>query len=164
MAENYLELATQIQQLSNADDMDPQALKDTLDSMEAALGDKLEAINWVIQDAERDLGSINVDVDRMKAAQKQQKRLKKRVKNLKRYMTVLIDATGKDKVRTGKHVFRSYWPSYSLKINDETKLPSEFVQKDVVYSPKKDEIKAAIKAGQKVPGAEVITTKRLQVF
>ena len=163
MAENYLELATQIQQLSDADDMDPQTLKDTLDSMEAALGDKLEAINWVIQDTERDLGSLNVDMDRMKATKNEINRLNKKLYGLKSYMTTLIDATGMDKVRTGKHIFSTYRPTYSVQISDEAKLPSEFVAEKITYKPDKSAIKDAIKAGRKVPGAEMITTRHVKV-
>lgn len=163
MAENYLELAMQIQQLSNTDDMDPQALKDTLDSMEAALGDKLEAINWVIQDTERDLGSLNVDMDRMKATKNEINRLNKKLDGLKSYMTTLIDATGNNKVRTGKHVFSTYRPTYSLKITDETKLPKSFAKPETTYKIDTRAIKAAIRAGQNIPGAEVITTRHLKV-
>ncbi len=166
MAEpNGLEIVAAINKLTeNADNLDPEVVKDTLDSLKASLSDKLEAINWKITDNKRDLASLNVDMDEMKARRNTIKRIERQNKSLEQYMTVLIEATGKDKVRTGKHVFRTGWASHSVNITDPDKLPQDFVKTETTYKPDKKAIGQAIKNGHDIPGAEMITTKHTRVY
>lgn len=47
----------------------------------------------------------------------------------------------------------------NIKITDESLLPEEYRMKEIVYTPYKDKIKADMKAGKDIPGAEMTKTK-----
>lgn len=57
----------------------------------------------------------------------------------------------------------SWRKSSVVVIDDQAELPQEFIKTEIVYSPKKAEIKDAIKAGQPVPGARVESRENIQI-
>lgn len=57
----------------------------------------------------------------------------------------------------------SHRKSESVQIENADALPSEFVEYIETAKPKKDEIKAALKAGQQVPGAFIEVRQNLQI-
>lgn len=162
---NGLEIVAAINKLTaNADDIDQDVLNDTLDSLNAALNDKLEATYWKITDNNRDLASMKVDDDAERARRNARKRTEKQNKSLEQYMISLIEGTGRTKIRTGKHIFRTVKNPPSVHINGPKQLPQDFMQKETTCKPNKNAIKEAIKAGHEIPGAELIQTKRMKVI
>lgn len=50
-------------------DIDKQAFEDTVDSLQLELGDKLDAMAWIIQDTQKDLAVYETEKKRLKDVQ-----------------------------------------------------------------------------------------------
>ena len=84
---------------------------------------------------------------------------KNKAESLKKY---LDDALGGKVFKTVK-VDITYRKSTSVNITDDTLLPESLVTEVVTTSPDKKAIAELLKAGEKVPGAELSTNQNIQI-
>lgn len=161
--ESAIEIAQKIHDLWQLEGVDEQTLKDTLDSLQAPLNDKLEGIVYVMNRNLKDLASIQVDIDAYRHAQNTKKMLKKQNERLMEYMTDVILTTGKGTVRTGKHLFKVKHKSYVTNILDEDKIPDSYKEKETSWKIDKMAIGKAIRSGEEIPGAEVIENRKTTI-
>lgn len=155
-----IDIAQKIHDLSLVQGLDEQTLKDTMDSLQAPLNDKLEAITYLMRQNSKDIASIQVDIDEYRHAQKTKKALQKQNDRLHDYMTEVIMTTGKNTVRTGKHLFKVKHKSYVTNILDEAKIPANYKEQETSWKVDKAAIRKAIRSGEQVPGAEVVETHK----
>ena len=73
-----------------------------------------------------------------------------------------MTATNKDKERAGIYTL-SIRKSEAVNVTDASKLPSKYVTSKTTTAPDKKAIKAAIKGGAEVAGAEIVENKSLQI-
>lgn len=158
--ESAIDIAQKIHDLSLVQGLDEQTLKDTMDSLQAPLNDKLEGIAYLMYQNSKDIASIQVDIDKYQHAQKTKKALQKQNDRLHDYMTEVIMTTGKDTVRTGKHLFKVKHKSYVTNILDEAKIPANYKEQETSWKVDKASIRKAIRSGEQVPGAEVVETHK----
>lgn len=158
--ESAIDIAQKIHDLSLIQGLDEQTLKDTMDSLQAPLNDKLEGIVYLMRQNSKDIASIQVDIDEYRHAQKTKKALQKQNDRLHDYMTEVIMTTGKNTVRTGKHLFKVKHKSYVTNILDEAKIPDNYKEQETSWKIDKTAIGKAIRSGEQIPGAEVVETHK----
>lgn len=149
---NLFELNEKYRELEQRDDLDPETLKDTLDSINDSREVKLDNIaNWI----ENNQADIDFLDKKIKQLQADKKSLVNRTKSLMEYMTTVIDDSGLKELKTENHILKPRNYRASVYISDEKEIPSEFIKFKTVESIDKKSIYELLKNGETVRGAEL---------
>ena len=149
---NLFELNEKYRELEQRDDLDPETLKDTLDSINDSREVKLDNIaNWI----ENNQADIDFLDKKIKQLQADKKSLVNRTKSLMEYMTTAIDDSGLKELKTKNHILKPRNYRASVYISDEKEIPSEFIKFKAVESIDKKSIYELLKNGETVRGAEL---------
>ena len=140
-------------------DLEPETLKDTLDSIEEAIEVKAENIAKWIRNLEADKKAFEEEEKRFK---EKKQAADNRIKSLKLYLEDNMRLTGKTKFKAGFFSFAIQNNPPSVEVFDEALIPKQFL---IEQPPKIDRagIKELLKAGEEVPGAELKQTKGLRI-
>ena len=155
---NLYELSLAFQDVQNMD-LDPEVMKDTLDSIEDAIENKAENIAKLIRNLESDVSAYKEEEDRLKTKRQS---AENKVKWLKTYLEDNMKLTGKTKFKSGMFNFAIQKNPASVNIVDEKVIPEEFL---IQQPPKVDKtsLKEILKRGIEVPGAELKQTEGLRI-
>lgn len=155
---NLYELSLAFQEVQNMD-LDPEVMKDTLDSIEDAIESKAENIAKLIRNLEFDVSAYKEEEDRLKT---KRQATENKVKWLKTYLEDNMKMTGKTKFKSGMFNFAIQKNPASVNITDEKAIPEEFL---IQQPPKVDKtsLKEILKRGIEVPGAELKQTEGLRI-
>ena len=149
---NLFELNEKYRELEQRDDLDPETLKDTLDSINDSREVKLDNIaNWI----EKNQAQIDFLDKKIKQLQADKKSLANRTKSLMAYMTTAIDDSGLKELKTENHILKPRNYRASVYISDEKEIPSELVKFKAVETIDKKAIYELLKNGETVRGAEL---------
>lgn len=149
---NLFELNEKYRELEQRDDLDPETLKDTLDSINDSREVKLDNIaNWI----ENNQANIDFLDKKIKQLQADKKTLVNRTKSLMEYMTTVIDDSGLKELKTENHILKPRNYRASVYISNEKEIPSEFIKFKAVESIDKKSIYELLKNGEAVRGAEL---------
>ena len=86
----------------------------------------------------------------------------KRIEALKWLMTKAMDSLQYTEVKSPEVTLR-FRKSSSVEITDSELLPEQFLKKKTVVEPDKTAIKNALKAGEKIQGAQLVESRNLQI-
>lgn len=155
---NLYELSLSFQEVQNMD-LDPEVMKDTLDSIEDAIESKAENIAKLIRNLESDVSAYKEEEDRLKT---KRQATENKVKWLKTYLEDNMKLTGKTKFKSGMFNFAIQKNPASVNVTDEKIIPEEFL---IQQPPKVDKtsLKEILKRGIEVPGAELKQTEGLRI-
>lgn len=155
---NLYELSLAFQDVQNMD-LDPEVMKDTLDSINDAIENKAENIAKLIRNLESDVSAYKEEEDRLKT---KRQATENKVKWLKTYLEDNMKMTGKTKFKSGMFNFSIQKNPASVNITDERIIPEEFL---IQQPPKVDKtsLKEILKRGIEVPGAELKQTEGLRI-
>lgn len=155
---NLYELSLAFQEVQNMD-LDPEVMKDTLDSIEDAIENKAENIAKLIRNLESDVSAYKEEEDRLKTKRQS---TENKVKWLKTYLEDNMKSTGKTKFKSGMFNFSIQKNPASVNITDEKAIPEEFL---IQQPPKVDKtsLKEILKRGIEVPGTELKQTEGLRI-
>ena len=155
---NLYELSLAFQDVQNMD-LDPEVMKDTLDSIEDAIESKAENIAKLVRNLESDVSAYKEEEDRLKT---KRQATENKVKWLKTYLEDNMKMTGKTKFKSGMFNFSIQKNPASVNITDERIIPEEFL---IQQPPKVDKtsLKEILKRGIEVPGAELKQTEGLRI-
>ena len=155
---NLYELSVAFQEVQNME-LDPEVMKDTLDSIEDAIESKAENIAKLVRNLESDVSAYKEEEDRLKT---KRQATENKVKWLKTYLEDNMKLTGKTKFKSGMFNFSIQKNPASVNITDERIIPDEFL---IQQPPKVDKtsLKEALKSGIEVPGAELKQTEGLRI-
>ena len=155
---NLYELSIAFQEVQNMD-LDPEVMKDTLDSIEDAIENKAENIAKLVRNLESDVSAYKEEEDRLKT---KRQATENKVKWLKTYLEDNMKLTGKTKFKSGMFNFSIQKNPASVNITDERIIPEEFL---IPQLPKIDKtaLKDVLKNGVEVPGAELKQTEGLRI-
>lgn len=155
---NLYELSLAFQEVQNMD-LDPEVMKDTLDSIEDAIENKAENIAKLIRNLGSDVSAYKEEEDRLKT---KRQATENKVKWLKTYLEDNMKLTGKTKFKSGMFNFSIQKNPASVNITDEKIIPGEFL---IPQPPKVDKtsLKEILKRGIEVPGAELKQTEGLRI-
>ena len=155
---NLYELSLAFQDVQNMD-LDPEVMKDTLDSIEDAIENKAENIAKLVRNLESDVTAYKEEEERLKT---KRQATENKVKWLKMYLEDNMKLTGKTKFKSGMFNFLIQKNPASVNITDEKIIPEEFL---IQQPPKVDKtsLKEILKRGIEVPGAELKQTEGLRI-
>ena len=131
-------------------DLEPETLKDTLDSIEEAIEVKAENIaKWI----------RNLEADK-KAFEEEEKRFKEKKQAADNRINMRL--TGKTKFKAGFFSFAIQKNRPSVEVFDEALIPKRFLMEQPVKIDRAG-IAELLKAGEEVPGAELKQTEGLRI-
>nr|DAE03524.1 MAG TPA: resistance protein [Siphoviridae sp. ctpoI7] len=140
-------------------DLEPETLKDTLDSIEEAIEVKAENIAKWIRNLEADKKAFEEEEKRFK---EKKQAADNRIKSLKLYLEDNMRLTGKTKFKAGFFSFAIQNNPPSVEVFDEALIPKQFLIEQPVKIDRAG-IKELLKAGEEVPGAELKHSTGLRI-
>lgn len=155
---NLYELSLSFQEVQNME-LDPEVMKDTLDSINDAIENKAENIAKLIRNLESDVSAFKEEEDRLKT---KRQAAENKVKWLKTYLEDNMKLTGKTKFKSGMFNFSIQKNPASVNITDERIIPEDFL---IPQPPKvdKNSLKELLKSVVEIPGAELKQTESLRI-
>jgi len=133
-----------------------QAVIDTLEGLEMEFNDK--ANNIVLY--ERNINSYIEGIDsEIKRLQARKKSLNNRISSMKDYLRDNMERSGISKIECPLFTISCVKGRDMANVIDEEALPDDCVKTKVIIDPDKAEILKKLKAGEEVPGAELIKSK-----
>lgn len=155
---NLYELSLAFQDVQNMD-LDPEVMKDTLDSIGGTFENKAENMAKLIRNLESDRLAYKEEEDRLKT---KRQAVENKLKWLKTYLKDCMKLTGKTKFKSGMFNFSIQKNPVSVNINNKKILPEDYL---ISRPPKVNNtlLKKALKDGIEVPGAELKQTEGLRI-
>ncbi|WP_446662992.1 siphovirus Gp157 family protein [Geobacillus sp. CCR] len=153
LAENYAKL------LEMAEEMDSEAIVDTLEALQEAIEDKAENIGKLIRNLEADVKVIR---DEEKRLAERRQAIENKIERLKSYLQEQLETAGIEKVKRPTITVSIRKNPPSVDVIDETLIPADFL----IPQPAKVDKRAILerlKNGEHVPGAALKQTKGVQI-
>lgn len=154
LSENFLAVQTAIED----GEVD---LVDTLEAIEGAIEVKATGIIAVTRNITSQIEAIKAEEKRLADMRKAREN---HLKRLKEYVLDSMQQTGKDKIKTDLGVMRIQASPAALKITKAEDIPAEY--QTIVpehYEIDNERVKAALKDGKAVPGAELVQGVHLRI-
>ena len=130
----------------------PETFSDTIESLQLMIEDKADSYAVVNQNITNEIAALKAEEERLRerrcALERNQLRLMKAIREA-------MNALGKNKIKTEKFTFSvsKNGGLQPIKVDAE-KLPDKY--KKVIMEPDNERIREAIKAGETIPGVEVL--------
>lgn len=142
-----------INAMRDNDEIDDEVWRDTMEAIDGELAEKLDAMEYIMENYENDLAVLEKEEERLKEATKNKKATESRIKSLKGFMAYFLDQAGKKKVTTDSHIYSVRNLKASVETNDD--LPDEYIVEHtkVERKPDKNRLYKELKAGAEIPGA-----------
>lgn len=153
LAQSYQELY----QKAAEEETDSALLSSTLAAIDDAFDDKAEKTAYVVKNLEADAKALG---DEIKRLQGRKKRAERNAQSLKDYLFDHMSALDKRRIKTPYMDISIRNNPKSVKV-DESHLPADYFVE--TRRADKAKIKAALQAGEAVPGAELIQKQSLQI-
>jgi hypothetical protein len=152
--QTYLVLAEVLEE--NGGELTPE-LEQALTIQQEELSAKSESYIHVIR-------KIEAEVEMAKAYEEQAKVYRKRKETVIARLKKSLEDAAKlyGKYEAGIHTV-STRKSEQVIITDAEKIPSEYLNRKIIETPDKSKIKAFLKNGEKVEGAELVTNQNLSI-
>lgn len=148
-----------LDELSEMDDLPPEAIADTLEGLAGAWADKALNVARYIRNLEAEATAI----DEAKKRMEQRARVTAhKATRLRDYLQGELEKTGLQPKAADVAVRLQYNPP-AVVLDDETRLPEDYRRTQVVTTILKAEIAAAIKAGKAIAGAHLEQSQRLVI-
>ncbi len=152
--EKYLEVLEMANQ-----DVDPQIIEDTLESIESELHEKIDNTIGLKRSVDGDIDVIDKEIKRLQGLKKQKQNLSERLKEILRYTLEQRNLQG---YRTPTNHIYKRQNAPSVYVTNESLLDkSYFIQQEPKLNKK--QIKEDIKAGIEVAGAELRDSESLVI-
>ena len=155
---NLYELSLAFQDVQNMD-LDPEVMKDTLDSIGGTFENKAENMAKLIRNLESDRLAYKEEENRLKT---KRQAVENKLEWLKTYLKDCMKLTGKTKFKSGVFKFSIQKNPVSVNITNKKILPKDYL---IPQPPKVNNttLKKALKDGIEVPGAELKQTEGLRI-
>lgn len=154
------ELSNAYKELLDREDLDPQAVVDTLDAIKDEIEVKADGIASVIDE-------LKSSAERKKTKAKDWSESAKadlqRAQWLKQYLTTELDNAGIKKVETDNHLLSVRNFKASTVIDDFDSLPDDYKLTKTEIVGNKNRIYQALKAGETVPGAHLVDNRSVVI-
>ncbi len=152
--EKYLEVLEMANQ-----DVDPQIIEDTLESIESELHEKVDNTIGLKRSVDGDVDVIDKEIKRLQGLKKQKQNLSERLKQI---LQDMLDQRDLQKYRTPTNYIYKRQNAPSVYVTNEKLISHEYW---VSQAPKlnKKQIKEDIKAGIEVAGAELRDSESLVI-
>ncbi len=142
-----------LKRLVESGELTEEMVADTLEGMDHELDQKIESYCHVINAMNADLLTIDNEITRLKTLQYEKKN---QVTRVKRQLTDGLQRIGKTKFDTGLFKGHIRKGVESVKITDDSWLPSDFISEKITVSVDKNGLKKWIKEGNECQGVELV--------
>lgn len=160
---NLYELTQEFATAMQAITVDPETGEvsgfEAVDGLDAAFEDKAEAYAVTIKNLDAEVKALKNERDNLKA---REDATKKRMEYMKQHLADSMLAVGKDKISTSKASL-SFRRSMQVNITSDVMVPDDLCKVIIDRKPDKTAIGKLLKAGETVPGAELVENMNLQV-
>ena len=153
LAQNYAQL------MEMAEEMESDALVDTLESLQEAIEDKAENVAKLIKNLEADVKVIR---DEEKRLAERRQVIENKVERLKSYLQEQLETAGLQKVKRPTITVSIQNNPPSVDVIDETLIPADFLIPQPAKVDKKS-ILERLKKGESVPGVTLKQTKGVRI-
>lgn len=150
---NLYELTGQYKELTTLEDMDPQAISDTLEALEGEISEKAQAIVAVRAGMESDITAIDTEIKRL---QKRKEVIQNRDQSVRDYLKSNMQASGIRNIKCPYFSITLAKGRDMVEITDEGEIPDQYVSVETTVKPDKKTILTDLKNGIDVPGARLI--------
>ena len=133
--------------------------EDNFNQLEVERNDKLEAVALYVKSLDADAAAIKAEEKKLADRRSIKER---KAERLRSYLTFSMQTFGDTKIETPR-VALSFRKSESVEITDASYLPRVFCKIEEKITPDKKAIKQALKAGETINGAELVTRQNLQI-
>lgn len=120
---------------------------------------KLENVACYIKSLEAEQKAIKEEIASLQARAKTKE---KKAERLREYIAEVMKADGREKLETSRAVL-SFRKSEAVEVADVEKLPAIYLRVKTEYSADKKALKEALKAGEEIAGATLVTKQNLQI-
>lgn len=153
LTQNYVQL------LEVAEEIESDALVDTLEALQDAIEDKAENIAKLIKNLEADAKIIKEEEQRLA---ERRRAIEAKVDKLKMYLQEQLETAGIEKVKRPTITVAIQVNPPSVDVIDETAIPSDFL---IPQAPKLDKrsILERLKKGEAIPGVTLKQTKGVRI-
>ncbi|MEL5478290.1 siphovirus Gp157 family protein [Serratia marcescens] len=138
--------------IETSDDLTPEMIADTLEGIEGALGDKLDAAFIHVRNIEGQADTLAAEIKRLTDRKKS---FENRAKSIRKYVLACLLASGQGSIKTTANTFTARKGSANVVVDNADLLPDELVTVQTVVAPDKKAIKEAIENGVEVKGAHI---------
>ena len=153
LAQNYAQL------LEMVEEMESDALVDTLESLQDAIEEKVENIAKLIRNLEADAKIIKEEEQRLA---ERRRAIEAKVDKLKTYLQEQLEIAGLQKVKRPTITVSIQANPPSVDVIDETAIPSDFLIPQPSKLDKKS-ILERLKNGEAIPGVTLKQTKGVRI-
>jgi hypothetical protein len=159
---NLYELSSSFKKLSESDKYNdnPELLGDTLDSIGESMAVKADNIASWIESNQKDIDWLTKKVQQLRETQQV---LKNKNKYLIQYLTEAIDAGGFKELKTDNHILKNRNYKESVYIEDESVIPSDYVNTETVKKIDKKALYADLKDGKEINGAGLKPNRKVVI-
>lgn len=149
---NVWEINAKIEELKNKEDLDPDLLADTIESLQLTRDEKLDSVaNWI----ESNKAKTDWIDGKLKQLREVKQQLTNQNKRLNEYLTNAIDDAGVKSIQTKNHILKPRNYKASTIIENVEDLPIEYVTREEVIKPDKKKIYEDLKKGKEIPSAHL---------
>ena len=151
--------------LLEVEDIDEQAILDTLEGIQGEIQQKAVSVACFIKDLKAEVNAYKTEEDSLK---KRRQTAERHLERLTTYLSEQLQRADLGKITDPKASI-SFRASKSTRIYDPDKLiswamsnrPELLIVPDPTVS--KTAVKAAIESGETIPGADIVTTQNIQI-
>ncbi|WEV40333.1 siphovirus Gp157 family protein [Lactobacillus sp. ESL0681] len=154
------EINDAIKQIMDKDDLDPIAMKDTLDALELTRDEKLDSLAAVIEKTNSEVTFLK---DKIRKLTDQKHFAENRINNLQEYMTGILDEANIKKLQTKNHILKPRNYRDKTIVSDGEKLPQEYKIKEEVVKIDRQKIYQDLKDGKEVAGAHLKPNRKTTI-
>jgi hypothetical protein len=149
-------------ELSTSDELPPEVIADTIESIDAEWHDKAVAVAGFIRNLEHSADGIKAAADAMK---KRAERLQRRADQLTSYLQFQMELMGKKRIEHDMFVLSIKKNPPSVVIDDQSLIPDIYLIKPEAPPPYPDKtsIARALKSGEEVSGCHLVQGERLDI-
>ena len=153
---NVFELNATIKAVQEKD-LDPETLKDTLESLELPRNEKLDNVaTWI----ENNQMKLNWLKDKKRQLSDVESSIKNQTDRLQEFLTAAIDDSGQKEIRTENHILKPRNYKDSVIVEATEKLPTDYIVCSEVVKPNKKLIYEDLKKGKSIRGAHLKSNRK----
>lgn len=153
---NVFELNTAIKQVQEKD-IDPEALADTLESLELPRNEKLDNVATWIEENQMKLNWLK---DKKRQLSDVEASIKKQTENLQEFLTKAIDDSGQKEIQTENHLLKPRNYKDAVIVEATKDLPVDYIVCSEVVKPNKKLIYEDLKKGKSITGAHLKANRK----
>lgn len=153
---NVFELNNAIKTVKEKD-LDPETLKDTLESLELPRNEKLDNVATWIEENNMKLQWLKEKKRRLSDVETS---IKNQSERLQEFLTQAIDDSGQKEIQTENHILKPRNYKDSVIVEATEKLPIDYIVCSEVVKPNKKLIYEDLKKGKSIRGAHLKSNRK----